>query len=346
MILLRPAEHADIESLHRQLERSRAETVGMVSLPATRDGLAARIDASTSALCRLAQGEAPTDVVTPVLFVLTSGDDIIGVTGCTIDRGSPLVVLRITLDDATDGLAVRLMVERPPRVELGSTFLVPAARGRGVGALLSKSRLVWLALVREHVPGLLMSHIRGRIDARGRAPMWDAFGRAGRAAEMSAAAAIDHAERVGRLAFLADLVGTTIPVAAAEAAGIGAPHPDSLPAYRLLNRDGLRPNGMFDPFDGGPTLVAHADDTETVRRLGRPWVTAASDAGFLRAIVARPDIAGFRAAATDIDLAADVAAVPGDVLSGLSLTPGAAPLVSVLDTRLRPASPIAEQGAA
>jgi arginine/ornithine N-succinyltransferase beta subunit len=115
--------------------------------------------------------------------------------------------------------------------------------------------------VQRQVPSTIASHLRGSFDPDGTAPFWDCFGHHFTDAWIdSVAAERALAEDPARLD---DLVGHRRAVTADVLHSLGPVNQASLPAFRLLMREGLRPNGMYDPIDGGPTLVAERERTVT-----------------------------------------------------------------------------------
>lgn len=354
MRVLRTVREHDVDSIHELLEANRAELTGMISLPQTRSALVERVEHSVHTVARAAHAKlsvapgrlALRQAADPVLFVLTEGDRAIGVTGVTIDGGTELSVLRVTLDDAADGLALRLMVERLPRVELGATFLAPEARGTGAGSLLSKGRLLWLSHLVDQLPERLLSHIRGRIDGRGDSRLWDVFGAP--VFGVNAASALGSASRMGRSCYLAPLVGATLPLSLASTVAIGRPHDASLPALRLLAREGLTPNGMFDPFDGGPTIVAWLRDTAVVRAATELRVAPTTGRETTPALVSRPGITDFGAVSVGVDMdAPGCVALDDAARRALGADHGSLVLVSASRGRVAAADPgAAHRGAA
>jgi arginine N-succinyltransferase len=122
---------------------------------------------------------------------------------------------------------------------------------------------MFLHLVASQIPATIASHLRGRFDDDGSAPFWRCFGGHfapdwATSTEAERALSEDPArlERFSgrRLAQTAEVLESLGPVNAA-----------SLPAFHLLQAEGLRPNGMYDPIDGGPTLVAEIAETVTGR---------------------------------------------------------------------------------
>ena len=154
---------------------------------------------------------------------------------------------------------------------------------------------MFLHQVHRQIPTTIASHLRGSFSADGTAPFWSCFGdhlTDGWADSVEAERAL--AEDPTRLD---SLVGHRRPVTADVLDSLGPVNGASLPAFRLLMREGLRPNGMYDPIDGGPTLVAERERTETGRRRRHGRARVSDDLGdnATLALVAVTSVEGFRA---------------------------------------------------
>lgn len=264
--LLRPLRSADGDTLWSLLEPAMAELVGMTSLPATASEANAMCAASASTLADLAAGayDPGRSSSASVMFALTEGDDLIGVTAMTFKHDVPNLAVEVVTSN--DGMGLDMTSSSTPwtRTELNSSYLAPRGRGRGLGPLLSRGRLMFIHQVSRQVPATIASHLRGTFAPDGTAPFWNCFGdhfTQGWANSVAAERALaDDPTR------LDDLAGHRRPVAADVLDSLGPVNRASLPAFRLLMREGLRPNGMYDPIDGGPTLVAERERTVTSQR--------------------------------------------------------------------------------
>lgn len=148
--------------------------------------------------------------------------------------------------------------------EVGGLFLHPEARTGGLGALLARSRYMFIAQHRERFGEVVIADLRGWVE-NGTSPFWDAvagpfFGSGFLEADLHNAV---HGNQ-----FIADLmprypIYTSMLPAAARAA-IGRPHESSVPALRLLQAEGFAHEGYCDIFDAGPTVQARTDRIRTV----------------------------------------------------------------------------------
>ena len=67
--------------------------------------------------------------------------------------------------------------------------------------------------------------------------------------------------------------------ASAEAKRQGPVNAASHPAFHSLRAEGLRPNGMYDPVDGGPTITRQLGQTSSARTRIVGTATLIDDAG-------------------------------------------------------------------
>ena len=90
--------------------------------------------------------------------------------------------------------------------EVGGLFLHPEARAGGLGALLARSRYLFMKLHRQRFGERTLAELRGVIDEAGNSPFWDAL--AGRFFDMSFPEA-DEFNAVHGTRFIADLMPRT-----------------------------------------------------------------------------------------------------------------------------------------
>ncbi|MEM9561507.1 MAG: arginine N-succinyltransferase [Actinomycetota bacterium] len=269
---LRPVRSADAEAVWGLLAPSTDELIGMSSLPHSLEAAVETCRASGATLADLATGSfaVAEGQARRLLFVieLTGGGDgsaarAVGLTGVTIKHRFPNLAVEVATSE--DGLGLVMASSSAPwtRTELDSSFLAPEARGRGLGTLMSRGRFPFLHLVGSQIPLTVVAHLRGRFDDDGSAPFWRCFG-----ANIASWPTSTDAERAltRQPDLLDDLAGHRRPLTGEVLDSLGPVNAASLPAFHLLQSEGLVPNGMYDPIDGGPTLVADLDDTVSGRR--------------------------------------------------------------------------------
>ncbi|HEX8841207.1 MAG TPA: arginine N-succinyltransferase [Sphingomicrobium sp.] len=180
--------------------------------------------------------------------------------------------------------------------EVGGLFLHPNARAGGWGALLARSRYLFMKQHRGRFGERTLAELRGVMDEAGQCPFWD--GLAGRFFGMSFPEA-DEFNAVHGTRFIADLMPKT-PIyvallAESAQAVIGQPHTTGRPALKMLESEGFYYDRYIDIFDGGPTVIADTDEIRTIRESAYETVCEISDAGRAKMLVAAGRLKDFRA---------------------------------------------------
>jgi arginine N-succinyltransferase len=270
MIVVRAVESGDLNAL---LALAQETGPGLTTFKPDREALAARIERSKKTMAgRAAPHEAG------YFFVMedTATGDVAGVCGIEAQVGleQPFYNYRVgTVVHASQELGVwtkmsllNISHDLTGYADLCSLFLSPRYRARGAGALLSRSRFMFIAQFRERFPERLCAELRGHFDADGTSPFWRAVGSHFYQIDFNAA---DYLSAHGRNSFLAELM-PRYPVYAdllpedAQAV-IGKTHRDTAPARAMLEAEGLRYENHVDIFDAGPVLECHVNDLRTVR---------------------------------------------------------------------------------
>src|SRR5437868_11582390 len=180
--------------------------------------------------------------------------------------------------------------------EVGGLFLHPHVRAGGWGALLARSRYLFMKSHRVRFGDRTLAELRGVMDEAGNAPFWDAL--AGRFFGMSFPEA-DEFNAVHGTKFIADLMPRTpiyVALLTEEAkAVIGQPHPSGRAALRMLEHEGFNYDRYVDIFDGGPTVTARTDDIRTVREARAETVCEIGEGGSLKMLLAKGRLKQFRA---------------------------------------------------
>jgi arginine N-succinyltransferase len=171
------------------------------------------------------------------------------------------------LDVYTQTPTLFLCNDHTGHTELCSLFLDQRYRIGKNGALLAKSRLLFIAEFADLFAGKVIAELRGRLEADGTSPFWEGLGRHFFAMEYSTA---DYLTGTGQKSFIAELMPkhpvyvNLLSQSARDA--IGAVHADTAPARAMLEQEGFRYEGYVDIFDAGPTLECARDNIDAVRR--------------------------------------------------------------------------------
>ena len=271
MFIVRPIARDDLPAVFTLSERSGA---GLTTLPANRERLSARIDRSLASFAGTAdRGDAC------YMFALVDSSDgrVAGISAieAAVGLNEPWYNYHVgTLVHASRALGVYTVAptlflanDHTGHSELCSLFLDQAYRIGKNGALLSKSRLLFIAEFAHLFAAKVIAELRGKLDDGGLSPFWEGLGRHFFAMEYSTA---DYLTGIGQKAFIAELMPkhpvyvNLLPAAARDA--IGAVHADTSPARAMLEQEGFRYEGYVDIFDAGPTLECFRDTIDAVRR--------------------------------------------------------------------------------
>lgn len=163
--------------------------------------------------------------------------------------------------------ALQMVNEFDDATELCSLFLLPEYRNKMNGYLLSYSRLLYVAAFPEKFTDIFFAEIRGCSDQNGISPFWESVGRKFYAMDFAKA---DELSGIGDKDFIQALKPTFpiyINMLSKEAQDvIGVPHYLSMPAMKLLQKQGFYYHQYIDIFDAGPTLSVEKNNIKTVRQ--------------------------------------------------------------------------------
>lgn len=270
--IIRPAHRSDLDRLGEMISRV---DPGMLTMPSTREAMAARIERSLAAFRR---GAGPPENECYFLVMEEDGA-LLGTASIFTNLGveRPFYSYRISRDSKVSpeqGVRAELDLlflvnDHHGDCELGTLFIERHARGGGRGRLLSFARLMLIAVDPVRFGPKAMAEIRGFTDKDGRSPFWDAVG--AKFFHMDYRKADVLSARDHR--FIADLMPrypiytALLPDAARNV--IARPHPDAEPALSMLRSQGFHYDHVVDIFDAGPTVEAFIDHIDIVRRAVR-----------------------------------------------------------------------------
>lgn len=269
---LRPARTSDHAAV---LALAKEAGFGMTSLPPDADVLAEKIEASV----RSFEGKGEKKGQEIYFFVLEDPEQdghIAGTCGIKAHVGlsQPFYSYKQTtitqasqqLDVFSKHTILQVTNDLTGHSEIGSLFLSPAYRRDRIGKMLSLSRFMFMAAFGQYFDDMVLAEMRGVHDAKGNAPFYNAVAR--HFFQMPFAEA-DYINATQGNQFINDLMPKypiyleLLPKAAQEV--VGRVNPASEPAQYMLQRQGFKPSGYVDIFDGGPTLLAEREQIRTVR---------------------------------------------------------------------------------
>jgi len=324
--LIRPARSEDFAAIYKMAKLTGG---GFTNLPADRATLVEKLARSDASFGRKADEQAADLYVfvleDPKTGAIKGTCQIFGQVGVvqpfysyhlsTLTQTSP------ELGKTFRNQTLTLTTDLEGCSEVGGLFLHPSARAGGLGALLARSRYLFIKLHRARFGDRVLAELRGVMDEAGHAPFWD--GLAGRFFGMTFPEA-DEFNATHGTKFIADLMPKT-PIyvsllAESAKAVIGQPHPSGRAALSMLETEGFTFDRYVDIFDGGPTVTAQIDKIRTLRESAMETICEIDDGGKTRMIVAAGRLKKFRACC------ASVRRVPR---KGIAIDPEAARMLGV-----------------
>ncbi len=275
MTIIRPVQKTDLEKLYMLAKQAGH---GLTTLPADRDRLEDRINASIAAFSK--EKDVPEDEY--YLFVLEDSEtgEVIGTSAldAAVGMKQPFYTYKVgTVVHSSPDLDVHnprelllLCNDYTGTTEMCTLFLSPDRRHHSNGKLLSKSRFLFIKQFPDRFSERVIAELRGISDDNGHSPFWDALG--GHFFTMTFAEA-DKISGLGKNQFIAELMPkypiyiSLLPKAAQDV--IGKVHSATRPALKLLKADGFRYHGYVDIFDAGPTIECDTDNITTIVKSSR-----------------------------------------------------------------------------
>ena len=274
MFFVRPIERDDLPAVLALSEHTGA---GLTTLPANQERLASRIDRSLASFAGTAE-RADAYYMFVLIDAGPAGNGrVVGISAIEAAVGlrepwynyhvGTLVHASRTLGVYTVAPTLFLANDHTGNTELCSLFLDAAYRHGHNGALIAKSRLLFIAEFADRFAPKVIAELRGRLGTDGKSAFWEGLGRHFFAMEYTTA---DYLTGIGQKSFIAELMPkhpvyvNLLPEAAREA--IGAVHTDTAPARTMREQEGFRYEGYVDIFDAGPTVECFRDNIDAVRR--------------------------------------------------------------------------------
>ena len=271
MQIIRPIRQADFAELQSIAIESGH---GFTSLPQCDNKLSQKITLAEQAVNNV----DPQVRNGSYLFVLedTETGRILGTTGIEAEVGvsSPLYHYRLSqIKQRSASLGVNRTVstlnvcnDYHGASEICTLFLRQAYRNGVAGRLLSKIRFLFMAQHPQRFSSTVIAEMRGVSDEQGNSPFWQWLQK--HFFEIDFATAV-HLVGVGEKHFIAELM-PKYPVyvnllSQKAQAVIAKPHKHTVPALRLLQKEGFQNKGYVDLFDAGPTVEAKLSEINSVK---------------------------------------------------------------------------------
>ena len=254
----RPIRASDRKSLY---ELSKEASGGLSNLPKTLEGAKKLIHASNESF----QNKRSMNDQRFTFVIEDDQKKIIGISGIKARVGTkrPYYSFLVNLQDRHPTL--ELIQQRVGPTEIGSLFLSPKYRSKGIGRLLSLSRFLFIHSFKDLFTNTIIAELRGYLYKNNVSPFWNNLGK--KFINMSFNKA--DIQSVKDLTFIdqnfpkkhiyLQLLNPKV------IDYIGAVHPFTEPAKKLLLSEYFNITNHIDIFDGGPKLECLANNIRTIK---------------------------------------------------------------------------------
>lgn len=325
--VLRAARAGDLAALYQMAKSTGG---GFTNLPPDRPALKAKLTRAEASFARV-EDDLDDDLFLFVLEDSLSGE-VRGTCQIFSKIGStwPFYSYRIStftqyskeLDRTIRAEMLVLSTDLDGASEVGGLFLMPGDRAAGAGALLARSRYLFMKMHRQRFAERTLAELRGAHDETGGSPFWD--GVAGRFFGMSFREADEFNATRGNQ-FIADLMPKhpiyTALLPESALAVIGAPHQSGRAAQRMLEHEGFHYENYIDIFDGGPTMTVQTDQIATIKAAREGVIVAIADEGG-ESLIARGALGEFRACCGRIAAMKGGVSISHDAATALGVSVG------------------------
>ncbi|MBA6262601.1 arginine N-succinyltransferase [Colwellia sp. Bg11-12] len=330
MIIIRPIQASDYDSLHRIAIESGH---GFTSLPVNEGLLKQRIAHSEVSFNK----EVSHPSSEGYLFVMEDTDTgkVVGTSGIEAAVGLEDAFYHYHLGKVVHNsreLGIYNTVETlslcndyTGASEICTLFLGESHRKNKNGRFLSRCRFLFMAEHQERFAETVIAEMRGISDEEGRSPFWNWLEEHFFSMDFPTA---DYLTGIGKKVFIAELMPKHpiyVNLLSKDAQKvINEVHPKTLPALRLLEAEGFSRRGYVDIFDGGPTVEAQTAKVKTIRNSGKYQVIIGDTDDTVNFIICNTKVAGFRAVQAKISLraTAEQVVIPSDIAEALQVNEG------------------------
>ncbi|MDV7104247.1 arginine N-succinyltransferase [Vibrio sp. TH_r3] len=272
MLVVRPIQKTDYDALRVCAEESGH---GFTSLPVNEELLTNRINHSVESFNKPNVTKAGDEGYLMVGFDSETGE-IGGTTGIEAAIGWDVPFYTYHISKVVHSSA-KLGVNNVVKLltfgnnytgcsEVCTLFLRPTFRGGLNGRLMSKCRFLMMAEHPQRFAKTVFAEMRGVSDQHGNSPFWQWLQEHFFSIDFTLA---DYLTGIGKKGFIADLMPKLpiyVNLLSKEAqAVIGQVHDNTVPALKLLEKEGFVCRDYVDIFDAGPTVECDLNNIASVR---------------------------------------------------------------------------------
>jgi arginine N-succinyltransferase len=308
MLVIRPITEKDYPAL---MQISHDSGIGFTSLPTNEHILRSRIAHSISSFAL--ETEQPGNESYLLVMEDTETGEVIGTSGLEAAVGredafhsyhlSKVVHSSRELKLHKTVKTLTLSNHYTDCAEICTLFLKDKARGGNNGRVLSRFRFLFLAEFMQRFSKTVIAEMRGVLTQNGDSPFWKWLQEHFFGMDFQTA---DYLIGTGNKVFIAELMPRHpiyVSLLSQEAQDvIGKVHDKTLPALKLLQREGFINRGYFDIFDAGPTVECELEKIKSVKDSLRLKVKIADVVSGSAHVICNIDLKKFRATEANIDV--------------------------------------------
>ncbi len=256
--IFRPIKKSDSQSLY---ELSKEAHGGLSNLPKTLEGAKKLTEKSTQSF----QNKCPQKEKKFIFVIENNQKKIVGISGIKTRVGIERPYYSFLINRTEKHPYLELIQQSLGPSEIGSLFLSPNHRNKGIGRLLSLSRFLFIRCFKEHFTNIIIAELRGFLYKNNVSPFWNNLGKKFISLSFNKA----DIESIKNNTFIQDnfpkkpiylnlLNPRILPY-------LGDVHPLTLPAKKLLLSENFNITNHIDIFDGGPKLESLCDNIRSIK---------------------------------------------------------------------------------
>jgi arginine N-succinyltransferase len=248
LFIFRPIKNSDSHAFYGLATSAQS---GLSNLPKTFADAKALISTSTHSF-----SDKLLDQHKQFLFVIEHNKQIVGVSGIKARTGVEHPYYSFLNCAQEKYPYLELISQRFGSSEIGSLFLAPKFRKKGIGRLLSLSRFLFVKSFPDFFTPSLIAELRGYLYKNNTSPVWNAIGKSFipmsfKRAELECS----HSKSFISTHFPKKPIYLNL-ISSRARAFLGCVHPLTEPAKALLLSEGFDMTQYIDILDGGPKLQA------------------------------------------------------------------------------------------